>query len=395
MEAAAIPGIAIPLLQDDCKDTAVDLDWVWNVVHLTSDDRTRRLDLDALRTEVDSWFAPASLERLMGPADGHADRVARQWLAADGKRWRPFLAVCAWKALQDDPDAALPDALRKIAVAVECFHKASLVHDDIEDDDAERYGRGTLHVEHGVAIALNVGDLLVGEGYRLVATCGAPSDVTAELVRMAADGHRELCLGQGAELAWSRSPAPIGVDGVVDIFRRKTSPAFQVALGLGAALAGAAAETQAALRLYSDALGVAYQIRDDIEDLTSPEESIAGGPPRPSLPLALAFDKARGTRRDELTKAWRGSDGEPADQAALAAIFREMGVEDRARALLEAYKEQAIRALPALQNASLKGLLRRVVGKIFRVEIKGWCSEFEARDAAGRAARAEAVGGVA
>src|SRR5580658_5745385 len=56
MEAAAVPGVAIPLLQDDCKDTAVDIDWVWSVVHLTSDDRTRRLDLDALRTEVETWL---------------------------------------------------------------------------------------------------------------------------------------------------------------------------------------------------------------------------------------------------------------------------------------------------------------------------------------------------
>ena len=395
MEAAAIPGIAIPLLQDDCKDTAVDLDWVWSVVHLTSEDRTRRLDLDGLRTEVDSWFRPAMLELLMGPADGEADRVARHWLAAEGKRWRPFLAICAWKALQDDTTAPLPDSLRKVAIAVECFHKASLIHDDIEDDDAERYGRSTLHVEHGVPIALNVGDLLVGEGYRLLAGCGAPPNVAAELIRMAAAGHRELCLGQGAELAWSRSPGPLGVDRVVDIFRRKTSPAFQVALGLGAALAGASADTQEVLRLYSEALGVAYQIRDDIEDLASLDTSVADRPPRPSLPLALAFDKARGPKREQLIRAWRGRDGEPADRAAVAALLKEMAVEDRARALLEAYKEQAIRTLPALQNASLKGLLRRVVGKIFRVEIKGWCSEFEARNAAGGAARAEATGGVA
>src|SRR6266545_1610794 len=73
MESAAIPGVAIPLLQDDCKDTAVDIDWIWNVVHLTSDDRTRRMDLDALRAEVERWFAPASLDALMGPADGEAD----------------------------------------------------------------------------------------------------------------------------------------------------------------------------------------------------------------------------------------------------------------------------------------------------------------------------------
>ena len=95
MEAAAIPGVAIPLLQDDCKDTAVDLDWVWSVVHLTSDDRTRRLDLDALRTEVETWFTPDALDAVLGPAEGEADRVARSWLGAEGKRWRPFLTACA------------------------------------------------------------------------------------------------------------------------------------------------------------------------------------------------------------------------------------------------------------------------------------------------------------
>ena len=59
MEAAAIPGIAIPLLQDDCKDTSVDVDWVWEVIHLNSADRTHRLDLEALKETARSWFEPA------------------------------------------------------------------------------------------------------------------------------------------------------------------------------------------------------------------------------------------------------------------------------------------------------------------------------------------------
>src|SRR5881394_389065 len=119
MESAAIPGVAIPLLQDDCVDTNIDLDWVWDVIHLTSDDHTRRLDLDALRKEVESWFTPKSLDEIFGePAHGHADVVAREWLARAGKRWRPFLSVCAWRALQDDPLAKIPDGLRKVAVAV-------------------------------------------------------------------------------------------------------------------------------------------------------------------------------------------------------------------------------------------------------------------------------------
>jgi geranylgeranyl pyrophosphate synthase len=386
MEAAAIPGVAIPLLQDDCKDTAVDIDWVWNVVHLTSDDRTRRLDLDALRLEVETWFAPESLEALLGPVEGDADRLAREWLTGDGKRWRPFLTACAYKALQDDPNQPLPESLRKAAVAVECFHKASLVHDDIEDADDRRYGRDTLHVAQGVPVALNVGDLLLGDGYRLLAGCGASPQVCAEIVQIAAAGHRELCIGQGAELSWMQQPAALTTDHAIEIFRRKTAPAFQVALGVGAALAGATAETQQVLRDYSEALGIAYQIRDDLEDLSATGTADDCGFSAPSLLLALACEKAKGSGRDRVMTTWCEARSDDARRQAYRALLAELGVEDRARALLEAYKEQAVRTLPLLQNASLKGLLRRVVGKVFRVEIKGWCSEFEARDAAGRQA---------
>jgi geranylgeranyl pyrophosphate synthase len=397
MEAAAIPGVAIPLLQDDCKDTAVDIDWVWNVVHLTSDDRTRRLDLDALRSDVDTWFTAEALEQVLGPSTTSADRIARGWLAAEGKRWRPFLTACAFKALQDDPAQPLPDPVRSAAVAVECFHKASLVHDDIEDADEQRYGRDALHVEHGVPVALNAGDLLVGEGYRLLASCGAPAAVCAELVRIASAGHRELCLGQGDELSWMRQPQPISADEVLEIFRRKTAPAFEVALRIGAALGGASADTQQVLRDYSEALGIAYQIRDDLDDLS--EDRPAGpGAEAPSLLLALACDKAKAAGRESreakarVMSTWLGASTSGAGREAFRTLLGELGVEDRARAMLEAYKEQAVRTLPSLQHPSLKGLLRRVVGKIFRVEIKGWCSEFEARDAAGRQAGAPAAG---
>src|SRR5947209_2159820 len=122
MEAAAIPGVAIPLLQDDCIDTTVDLDWVWDYIHRTADDRTRRLDLAELREEVDFWFSPASLDLIMGTAEGETERIGRQWLIRAGKRWRPFLTVSAFQALRETPNAALPEDLRKIAVAIECFH---------------------------------------------------------------------------------------------------------------------------------------------------------------------------------------------------------------------------------------------------------------------------------
>jgi geranylgeranyl pyrophosphate synthase len=391
MEAAAIPGVAIPLLQDDCRDTTIDVEWVWDMIHLTSDDRTWRLDLEKLREDVQSWFGAESMDALFGvAAQSETERIAREWLARDGKRWRPLLTACAYKAFQDDPNQAVPGGVRKVALAVECFHKASLIHDDIEDDDDERYGQQTVHAEHGVAVALNVGDLLLGEGYRLLAESGAPPRVISQMVRIASAGHRALCLGQGAELCWSRVQRPMGVQEVLGIFRQKTAPAFEVALRLGAAYAEAGDDVHEVLARYSEALGIAYQIRDDLEDLSS--EAGAAGKPKPTLPLAEAFDRARGDGKAFFERIWTTPTVSPADAARVRALLEELGVEARCRQLLESYKEAAVRSLPELHNPSLKGLLRRVIGKIFRVEIQGWCSEFEARNAAGSETVAQVAG---
>ena len=87
------------------------------------------------------------------------------------------------------------------------------------------------------------------------------------------------------------------------------------------------------------------------------------------------------------------SRGHQCRKARFKVMVRELTVETRARALLGVSNEQAIRSLPLLQNTTrLKALLRRVIGKVFWIEIKGWCSEFEARDAAGRQAGAHAAG---
>ena len=393
MESAAIPGVAIPLLQDDCVDTNIDLDWVWDVIHLSSDDQTRRLDLDGLRREVESWFEPTELNRVMGLPSGESEKIARAWLGKSGKRWRPFLAACAYKAMQDDPQNALPEDFRKVAIAVECFHKASLVHDDIEDNDALRYGEKTLHEEYGVPVALNVGDLLLGDGYRLIGECDVDAESRAAMLKIAAAGHRTLCLGQGAELCWVRRPERLSSLQVLDIFRQKTAPAFEVALRLGAAYAGQHDDEDLAeiLSKYSEALGIAYQIRDDVEDLAEEAECGDIAALRPTLPLALAGERTKGENLALVEKFWKRipSNG---DSKHLRDLLGELQVADRCRGLLDAYKEQAIRCLADLENASLKGLLRRVISKIFTVEVKGWCSEFEARNAASRAAVAEAAG---
>jgi geranylgeranyl pyrophosphate synthase len=384
MEAAAIPGVAVPLLQDDCIDTNVDLDWVWDYIHLTGDDRTRRLDLGALREEVDFWFTPGSLDLILGAAAGETERIARDWLARAGKRWRPFLAVAAFEALQDQPGSPLPEDIRKLALAVECFHKASLIHDDIEDEDEFRYGEKTLHAEHGIPVALNVGDLLIGEGYRLIGSCQVSAEQKAAMLLVASNGQRQLCRGQGAELCWARHPRPLTSIEVLDIFRQKTAPAFEVALRLGALYAGNRHHDEVAsvLESYSEALGIAYQIRDDLSDLGQAGETndIAGL--RPSLLLAVAHERAKDAPKADLESVWNRNLREGLDAVQIEALYRELKADERARLLLETYKEEAIRSLRDLENPSLKGLLRRIIGKIFNdTEIKGWCKEFEQQNA--------------
>jgi geranylgeranyl diphosphate synthase, type II len=91
VEAAAIPAVAVPLLQDDCIDTTVDIDWVWDYIHLTSEDKTRRLNLNALHDEVKTWFERAALDALLGKPPPIRPRSHRPRLA--GPCWQTLAAL--------------------------------------------------------------------------------------------------------------------------------------------------------------------------------------------------------------------------------------------------------------------------------------------------------------
>lgn len=382
VEAAAIPSIAVPLLQDDCINTTVDIDWVWEYIHLSAEDETRRLNLNALHEDVCEWFARAEIDAVMGKPVGHAEEVARNWLAQGGKRWRPFLTVAAFQALREDKGEMLPEEMIKVALAVECFHKASLIHDDIEDDDHERYGESTLHSAYGVAVALNVGDLLIGEGYRMIASCETLScEQKAEMLLIASEGQRELCRGQGAELAWARDPSPLKTAQVIEIFRQKTAPAFGVALKTGASFAGKLKGFEPTLDAYSEALGIAYQIKDDLDDLGEDSGMNKLERIRPSVVLSKGRELARGEDRQLLTALWNGAPDHAPTVGCIRDIIDRSGALEKCLLLLETYKEAAVTSLREIDEPNLKGLLRRTMGKIFNdLEIKGWCRENEIRN---------------
>jgi geranylgeranyl diphosphate synthase, type II len=328
----AIPGLAIPLTVDGCVGTKVDLDHVREAIQLKSSTPWKNtLDTERLHQVVDGWFADSGAWK----TETRTAQIAYDWLRKDGKRWRPYLLACTYSALNDGT-TDLPDEVRRLAIAVECFHKASLIHDDIEDNDDLRYGRPTFHRQYGVPVAINAGDLLVGEGYRWITTVETR---TAELLRIAAENHRTLCLGQGEELYGLAHGNPFAAKEIIEIFRRKTAPAFSVSLLLGAVAAGVDRELIETLQSFSESLGIAYQIHDDLEEYKSGEAVDL----RASILLALA------------NEAHPGSGTLP---------FEELMVVEKAGQLLEHYKNEAVRALNPVKNALLKSLLRRIAAKM-------------------------------
>ncbi len=363
--ADAVPGIAVPLLTEACDGAEVDLDWLYEAMQLRSgDDWAARVDIEAVRGEVSAWFSPTAIRDVVHWGASTTEEIALNWLAISGKRWRPLLAACIYRLLAKSGGEETPSTMKRLAIAVECFHKASLVHDDIEDDDDFRYGEETVHRRYGIPIALNVGDYLLGEGYRIIAQTEANPEQRARMLAVAAEGHRNLALGQGQELAWSHQPSPLSTETIIEIFEHKTAPAFEVALNLGAIFAGADERTCGILSEFSRALGIAYQIQDDLKDYFHDEGRGDGEALRPNILLSLALEAARGRQREQLNAIWSEGGSRHVPRADIVKTVAGLGVEQHARQLFKHYRSQAMRRLNPLRDGDLKDLLHRLTGRI-------------------------------
>ena len=323
---AGIPCSAVPLLSSDCRNTSVDEDWVQELITIQEKQPTQqtRSYVHLMRAAA-RMFEPDELERItprlrggqrLADVNGEGingldaiagtEALAYDFLAKGGKYSRPFITLAVYDALTGGLGTTVDgeqrigefgDAVSRAAMSIETFHKASLVHDDIEDDDAFRYGEETLHRQYGIPTAVNVGDYLIGMGYRLVArdteTLGA--DVVADILNNLSESHMKLSEGQGAELLWrdSKDKCLKPID-ALKIYALKTAPAFEAALYSGARLAGAAEAYADAIRQFARNLGVAFQILNDLNDWQgdSHNKLSAGGDAlggRPTVLWALAL----------------------------------------------------------------------------------------------------------
>jgi len=248
-----------------------------------------RAEVDAVESALQAWVpadAPAGLGLAMryGVLDG-------------GKRVRPLLVLAACQAVHGHRDAAM-----RAACAVELIHAYSLVHDDMPcmDNDVLRRGKPTVHVQFGEAQAMLAGDAMQALAFEvLTPDDGVPPALQARLCSLLARsaGHAGMAGGQAIDLA--SIGQPLGEHALRDMHHRKTGALLQASVLMGAACGEVTSAQWSALADYGDALGLAFQVVDDILDVTQASETLgktAGKDldnNKPTYVTVLGLDAAR------------------------------------------------------------------------------------------------------
>lgn len=210
---------------------------------------------------------------LLAGSYSEKDRVyqaARYSLLAGGKRIRPVLLLAVAKIFEADMNTA-----ERFACAVEMIHTYSLIHDDLPcmDDDDFRRGRPTCHKAFGEATAILAGDALLNRAFELIldgVSIDLPGSLPAARVLAASAGLRGMIAGQSMDL--DAEGTAIGLEELKNLHRHKTGALIKAPILAAALLAGADGGILIDLEGFSDAIGLAFQIQDDILDVTADAE---------------------------------------------------------------------------------------------------------------------------
>jgi len=200
----------------------------------------------------------------------HIDRVVRHLLDKPGKMLRPALVLLSagmvgWNA--EGESEALNGSLIKLAAAVELIHSASLIHDDIIDDERIRRGQTALHRKHGNQTAVLVGDILYAQSFSLITGLKLPSwDRHLEIYQLYCDTTRNMCLGEIIEQRVIEGKVSLDFPDYLDILKNKTAVLMSTCCASGAILAGADDLTTKKLSDFGMSFGLAFQLLDDHKD---------------------------------------------------------------------------------------------------------------------------------
>jgi geranylgeranyl pyrophosphate synthase len=304
-----------------------------------------------------------ALDGRWATAEDRVSQIAGYALLAPSKMVRPLLLGAAAQAVGGDFDTVLPAAL-----AVEYLHVATLIHDDVIDDDELRRGRPAVHTRYGIPNALVTGDFLILSMVSTLTECAqrsVPATATLEAIRVLAVAGADVCRGQVRESELIRDPS-CPISDYEDMIALKTGALFRGACHAGAILGGAGAEQAEQLVGYAEHLGVAFQIYDDLLPyLAGPETT---GKPhdsdvdnlRPTFPVLLGHQSASRAERQRFAEALSGR--LPAREAypLMRELLAATGAIHRSRARAEAEIALAKAKLAGLPGAAGVELLSAI-----------------------------------
>ena len=286
----------------------------------------------------------------------------RYVLAGEGKRLRPVLLLLVAEAYGAASEDALPAAL-----AVEAFHNFTLVHDDIMDHADTRRGRPTTHVRWDESTAILAGDLLLGRAYELLSrTEGVP------LRRLLPPFHRmmtRLCEGQARDKAFE-TRADVSVADYLRMIEDKTGALLELVFVLGGLIGQAGGADVEALRAAGGHLGRAFQIQDDLLDLTAEDtrwgKQIGGDlvEGKKTLLLLRALEQSEGAERAWFARIVEGGGLPPAEVAEARDRMRRLGVLQEAEAAVKRHSRAALKQLSVLPDGPAARTTRRLIQRM-------------------------------
>ncbi len=190
-------------------------------------------------------------------------------LARGGKRFRPVMCMLSCEAVGGDSKKLLP-----IEASIEMFHNFTLSHDDIEDDSEMRRGKPCLHKIYGIPLAINAGDGLFAMVWETSLLLEMPPKKIVEAQRILANAFRRVLEGQGMEIDWYRTNRwDISEEDYANMVAGKTGALIAASCEVGAFLGGGKKRQRKAVKEFGNAVGIAFQIQDDILNIIGKEET--------------------------------------------------------------------------------------------------------------------------
>ena len=283
-------------------------------------------------------------------------------LAAGGKRVRPQLAMIACQLFGGNEEDMLPAAL-----ALEVFHNFTLLHDDVMDKADVRRGRPTVHMKWNENTAILSGDQMLIEADKLLS--GVPADKLPEVLRLFNKMATEICEGQQYDVDFE-SQSHVTIDEYLNMIRLKTSVLLATALQIGAYVAGADTPTQEALYQFGIAVGLAFQIQDDILDVWGDPKTFGkavGGDISCNKKTFVYLEAMRRLGDEANTlESWYSQVMEDNTEkiAAVKAIFEQLGVREACEAVVAQYTQTALEILDTQPQNTATDQLRQLANKL-------------------------------